>query len=509
MIVKNLITSIAIVSLLSCSEANKSQQVDDNMAIENAILNDQESFYYIDFANYPEQEKSLPIGVFDSGTGGLTVLNSLVEFDKHNNANNTSGQDGLPDFRREKFIYLADQANMPYGNYSSENKTDLLVEHILKDTQFLLADKYYEGDDATEYRTDKQKVKAIVIACNTATAYGKEYIEEFIQKTGIQLKVLGVIDAGARGALQVFGKEESGSIGVFATVGTIASKGYGNTIKKLKDDLGYTGNIQIYNQGGHGLAEAVDEEPDFINRDIEKPRDDYRGPSLNNAEYKIDKTLLDVYNFDFDHNKMLCDSKETDDCQVMQLNSADNYVRYHLVTLMEKMRKAPDAKPLKTIVLGCTHYPYLTEEIRTFLGDLYNYRKNGEYIYRHLLEKDVDIIDPSVNVAIELYDFLKEQKLFNPYGSMDSSEFYISVPNLKNKNVQTESSGRFTYEYKYGRNEGEIQEYVKVVPFSRENIPAETIERLRNSIPETFKLIENFNTANSNTALVNKKEEVH
>lgn len=503
---KNFIYLICILSIISCSKESNIQQPADNMAIENAILHDQENFYYIDFANYPQQDKSLPIGVFDSGTGGLTVLNSLVEFDSYNNENYASGEDGLPDFAREKFIYLADQANMPYGNYSSENKTDLLVEHILKDTQFLLSDKYYEDDDATEYRTGKQKVKAIVIACNTATAYGKEHIEDFIQKTGIQLKVLGVIDAGARGALQVFEKEESGSIAVFATVGTIASKGYGNTILKLKDEMGYTGDIQIYNQGGHGLAEAVDEEPDFINREIAKPREDYRGPSLQNAEYRIDKALLDVYDFDFDHNKMLCDSEKTDDCQVMQINSADNYVRYHLVSLMEKMRKAPNAKPLKAIVLGCTHYPYLTEEIQAFLTDLYNYRKNGQYIYRHLLEKDINIIDPSVNVAIELYDFLKEENLFNPSGSMDSSEFYISIPNSSNKNTQTEGNGRFTYDYKYGRNEGDIQEYVKIVPFSEKNIPAETIGRLRSSIPETFKLIKTFNTANSKTALVETQE---
>ena len=501
MILHKLTYSIALLSLISCARVGGNPEAGKNTAIEDAILHDKESFYYIDFTGYPQQDKTLPIGVFDSGTGGLTVLNSIVEFDGYNNGSSAPGEDGKPDFANEKFIYLADQANMPYGNYSSENKTGLLVEHILKDTQFLLSEKYYTDQDATQSSSDKQRVKTIVIACNTATAYGKEYIEKFLQKTGIQLKVIGVIDAGARGALQVFDKDESGSIGIFATVGTIASKGYGNTILKLKRDLGFSGDIQIYNQGGHGLAEAVDEEPDFINREISEPRDDYRGPDLNSSEYKIDKTLLDVYNFDFDHNKMLCDSKNTDDCQVMQLNSADNYVRYHLVSLLEKMRKTPEARPLKALVLGCTHYPYLTDEIRSFLKDLYNYQKNGKYIYRHLLEKDVRIIDPSVNVAIELYEFLKEQQLFNPKGSVDSSEFYISVPNIANKDIKTDANGRFTYDYKYGRDEGEIQEYVKVVPFSKENIPAETIDRLRESIPETFRLIKNLNPQQVKSAL--------
>ena len=76
---------------------------------------------------------------------------------------------------KESFIYLADQANMPYGNYSKENKVDLLKEHIIKDTQFLLGNKYYFDSNDASVNTDKQPVKAIVVACNTATAYGKEY----------------------------------------------------------------------------------------------------------------------------------------------------------------------------------------------------------------------------------------------------------------------------------------------------------------------------------------------
>src|SRR5690606_4402712 len=138
-----------------------------------------------------------------------------------------------------------------------------------------------------------------------------------------------------------------------------------------KEKLGYTGDLQIYNQGGHGVAEAVDEEPDFISRTAEKPRDDYRGPTLDSGNFKIEKTLMDVYNFDFDKNKMLCDTKNSDDCQILQINSADNYVRYHLVSMMEQLRKRPNAKPLKALVLGCTHYPYLKSDIEGVLNDLY------------------------------------------------------------------------------------------------------------------------------------------
>ena len=79
-------------------------------------------------ANTPN--KNLPIGVFDSGTGGLTVLEAMLRLDAYNNATGLPGADGKPDFSSEFFEYLADQANMPYGNYAAEKKTDLLKEHI-------------------------------------------------------------------------------------------------------------------------------------------------------------------------------------------------------------------------------------------------------------------------------------------------------------------------------------------------------------------------------------------
>ncbi len=477
--------------------ANLFSQQTGLSAIEQSILNDPQSFYYVNFKNYPSADASLPVGIFDSGTGGLAILNTILNYDGHNNATFQTGGDSIADFEREQFIFLADQANMPYGNYYSADKTDLLVEHVLKDAQFLLSDKYYLNGSEIKIQRDKTPVKAIVIACNTATAYAKEEIENFLIKTGIELKVIGVIDAGAKGTLAVFGKNENGSIGVMATVGTIASKGYENTIIALKNSQGYTGNLRIFNQGGYGLAESIDGVPDFIDVKAAAPRKDYRGPAFNGDQFEIDRTLLDIYDFDFDHNKMLCDSKNTDDCEILQINSADNYLRYHIVSLMEKIRKNKDAPPLKAIVLGCTHYPYLLDNIRGILKNLYDYKKNGSFIYRTLMAADIKIIDPAENVAIELYDHLKKRALFNrKSGNNVESEFYISVPNLTNPNTRLDQQGGFTHEYKYGREAGNVQEYIKVVPFSKSNIPAETIERLRTVIPTTFELIKSFERSN-------------
>ena len=484
--------------LFSCTKQESAKE----LPIEHVILNEKDNFFFVNFDGYPKGYNNLPIGIFDSGTGGLTILDALVKFDQYKNTTQLPGNDGVPDFTKEKFIYLADQANMPYGNYHKENKSDLLVEHILKDAQFLLSNKYYQYGSSIDYKTDKQSIKVIIVACNTATAYGKEPLEDFVRKSGLDLKIIGVIDAGAKGALEIFNKNESGSIGVLATAGTIASQGYERAIKKLISELRYTGDIMIFNQGGHGLAEALDGETEFIKYDAKTPRDNYKGPSLDHADYRIEKALWDIYHFNFDKNKILCNATQAEDCSVLQLNDPENYVRFHLVSLLEQLRKTPGALPLKALLLGCTHYPYLSNTILQVLNELYNYKRDGNYVYRSVMAEEIKLIDPAVNVAKELYEFMKQQNLFNSQSTMDSSEFYITVPNLSNQDIKLDSLGRFTYEYKYGRNAGQIQEYVKVVPFSRKNIPQETLIRLKKAVPGTYELIKKFNGVNSKASFL-------
>lgn len=499
-------------SMVSCFQQREEKKDVDLLPIEQTILKDSSSFYYINFAQYPTSLKGLPIGVFDSGTGGLTVLDAIVRFDEYNNADKQAGADGVVDFQHEDFIYLADQANMPYGNYHATNKTDLLQEHIIKDFQFLFGNKYYTSPGGEAPLTDKKPVKAIVVACNTATAYGYKEALEFVKKAGVDVPIIGVINAAVEGTLSKFDKNENGTIGVFATVGTIASQGYERTIADALKAKGYTGKVQVVNQGGHGLAEAVDGEVDYINRKVDRPRDSYRGPALDNDKHKIEKELLPVYNFNFEGNQMLCDSKNTDDCTILQINSAENYVRYHLVSMMNNLKAMENPQPLKSLILGCTHYPYMIKEIKMVLDELRNLRdeKTQTYLYKDLISDEVDIIDPAIYVARELFEVMKERQLFNDHGNMSAnSEFYIFVPNTSNKNIQLDSLGRFTYDYKYGRNAGEIQEYVKAVPFDNQNVPQETLDRLKEMVPQTFTLIRNFSQNNAKSTAIAKEAKIN
>jgi hypothetical protein len=206
---------------------------------------------------------------------------------------------------------------------------------------------------------------------------------------------------------------------------------------------------------------------------------------------------------------MLCDSEKTDDCSILQINDAENYIRYHLVTLMEQIRMSKTNNKLKSIILGCTHYPYLISEITEILKELYNYKGNdGVYLYRNFMVKNIHLIDPAEDTAKELHEYLKLEKLFNPNGNIKNSEFYISVANKDNPNNLIDKDGRFTYEYKYGRNANEIQEYVKVVPFSRKNISDAILMRFQKQIPYVYQLMQNFNNTSPKASELSKEEKI-
>lgn len=476
--------------------------------IVSAIIEDTSSFFYVDAFRYPKRDTGLPIGVFDSGTGGLTVLDAIVKFDQFNNADHTffPDGDGIRDFTGESFIYLADQANMPYGIYSSEGKTDLLREHILKDVQFLLGSRYYRSADAAIHQSDKAAVKAIVIACNTATAYGKSDIDAFIDEADLDLKVIGVIDAGVRGALNQFAKDEDGSIGVLATVGTVASEGYVKALEKQKEALGITSDIDVVQQAGIGLAGAIDGSPDYIAPGATSCRSNYRGPSESFDEARIDLAILSRYPFDWDGGKMLFRDGQ-DRPEVVQINDVGNYIAYHVVSLLESIRKRPDARPLKTIILGCTHYPFYAGNFRRILRECYDYAEDDQYVYRPIMAEEITLIDPALNTARELYEYLLSTSLFNTAGGT-GSEFYVSVPNVMNENNRLDAQSQFPYDFKYGRRAGEVQEYVKRVPFSRRTLSLDVISRLEGQIPLIYDLIRQFNHENPKTAFLLDSERI-
>lgn len=135
---------------------------------------------------------SAPLGFFDSGVGGLTVVRAVQEL--------------LP---AEEILYLGDTARLPYGSKSPETIRQFADE----DARFLI----------------ERGVKAIVVACNTATAHALPGLRE-----KYRLPILGVIDAGVESALANPSAER---IGIIATRGTIQSHAYQHALAMRRTGL--------------------------------------------------------------------------------------------------------------------------------------------------------------------------------------------------------------------------------------------------------------------------------
>ena len=465
----------------------------DNMPIVNKALYDTASNFYVEFDEYPDEMRNLPIGVFDSGTGGLTVLEKLLSMDAFDNITGAAGRDSILDFAGEHFIYLADQANMPYGNYAAENNTEYLKELVLKDAMFLLDDDYFLNAIEEESQGRKQRAKIIVVACNTATAYGLNLIRDMIAQSGKDVKVIGVIGAGVRATLDELdlGPDTAPlAIGVLATPGTVSIGAYDKEIRAELKRRGITVPVDIVSQGSYGFAEAVDSDPDYVNPLLFAPRSTYHGPALGESEGSIKQSLLKAYNFDFSDNKMLARRSPDGSYASLQLNSPENYARFAMVELMERHCKSGSSAPIRAIILGCTHYPFYQESLRQSLEELRDYREDGRYPYRDLIADSVLFIDPAVYTAIECYNTLRADGNLAFRISPTRVDAYISVPsNLLSDDYLTKD-GMLTYQYKYGRKTGSEEQTTKQVPFSLQNLDPNNLERIKELLPYSYALIE-------------------
>jgi len=213
----------------------------------------------------------LPIGVFDSGIGGLTVARELARC--------------LP---KESIIYLGDSLRCPYG----PRPLDEVERFALQISAWLVA----------------QKVKLIVIACNSATAAGLEAVQR-----SVQVPVIGVIEPGARAAVQA---TANGKVGVIGTVATIESGAYTSAIRSLDTD------ITVFSAATPRFVEIVEQ-----------------GMRLDNSPLE-----------DF------------------MAQTAAIYIRPAFAEIARDYLNPLKRCSIDSLVLGCTHYPLLTPLISSVMG---------------------------------------------------------------------------------------------------------------------------------------------
>jgi glutamate racemase len=447
---------------------------------------DGKAAFSVDLTAWNDPSADLPIGVFDSGIGGLTVLEAILTADHFQNDSLQPGTDGIADFRNERFIYLGDQANMPYGNYSSAGKPDFLKELILRDAAFLLGRRFHlakgSPSEAESPRFDKPPVKAIVIACNTATAFGLPELREITEKLKIPVFVLGVVDSGAAAVVERTRPDQLRTVAVLATIGTCSSNAWPRAIDR---GLGLAGRRQavVIQQGSRGMAGAIEGDPAFVSRD--GVTSIYAGPAVDRPEAAINAELLDAY--EFDPAGLL---GQPDQPATLKLNSVTNYIRYDVLTLAENYRQSGGSSPIDTLVLGCTHFPLVQAEILAEFQRVRRLQKDGERPWQSLIAEQIDVIDPASLVARDLFRQLARQKLFAASPSSDQPPptvdlFFISIPNPRSAEVKNGPAGGLDAAYKYGRFPGNLHiEDTIVVPMSLDLLPASGSELIRRHLPQ-------------------------
>ena len=236
-----------------------------------------------------------PIGIFDSGIGGLTVLRHIRSLLPH-----------------ESISYVADRGFIPYGNKTD----DFIYARVHNITDFLL----------------KNSAKAIVVACNTATAAA---IHQLRQR--FDVPIIGM-EPGVKPAIQV---SRNGNIGVLATAGTLGSDKFKDLIER------HANGAELFIKPCHGWVEHIE---------------------------AGDLTELETMNM----------------------------IQTTLSPLLERR--------VDTLVLGCTHYPFLTQQIKALAGE------------------EVDIVDTGYAVATQLKRRLEENDLLSTSSEPGNERFWSSGP---------------------------------------------------------------------------------
>jgi len=237
-----------------------------------------------------------PIGIFDSGIGGLTVAHAIKNI--------------LPN---ERLIYFGDTAHLPYGDKSAA----AVQAYSIKITDLLI----------------KRGCKVIVIACNTASAVANDLLKAYAAS---KAKVINVVDPMVK---MVANSTSNEKVGVIGTKGTIASGIYKTKLNVLK--------------------------PSLIVNELATP------------------LLVPMIEEGFIHNKVSAD--------IIESYLTDN-------SLMD----------ISHLVLGCTHYPLIKDEIDKFYS------------------KKITIYDSSVVTAQYLKKFLQQNNLLNINGKNEADHFYVS-----------------------------------------------------------------------------------
>ena len=234
-----------------------------------------------------------PIGIFDSGVGGITVLKEIKET--------------LP---KENIIYLGDTKNFPYGNKSKED----IIKFSIDNVQKLL----------------EQNVKTIVIACGTATSQAIEVLKE-----KFDIPIIGIIEP----TVKYIKNQKFDKVGVIATEGTIKN---GAWERKLKEQIP---NIQVINKACPMLA-TIAEEGKAKSKEGRKVIKEYMIPF---KEKRVNKIILGCTHFPI-YEQIIREELEYD----VELINTGKFVSLELEQILKKNNLENDNFNKGNIIIDLT-----------------------------------------------------------------------------------------------------------------------------------------------------------
>ena len=481
------VVTVVLLSLLlaSCRDDEGEEAL---LPIAQKALTDTASVYYIGADRYPQDISGLPIGVLDCSVNGFEVVERLLTLDCFDNITGKPEPDGIIDFGGENIQFLSDRANGPYGGYIEVGSLDFLKEQVLSNTIFLMSDDYFNlaGD---EYRSGfKEPVKMIIVSSPVADLRVLPDINNFLEQSGIGVKAIGVVEAGIREAVSDVDEDGNLCVGVLFAPDGVSSIEYESMIRKSVGNTG--GKVQVLNQEAVGLDAAIKGDTAYVDTTAVVARDSYAGPVAGVSYNNIDMSLFDRYGFDTQDNALLYVRKG--DLSGVQLNSVENYARFHLVSMIERHRRSGSRVPISSIILADGSYAQIRDILEEVMEELYNYRRGGIYLYRSVISPDFRFIDPAECAAAEAYKVLRNDRNLALRGELTRLESFITMPSASLPEDALNPDGTMKDDYKYGRQCGSEDLTTKVVPFAPRYVTPEIMNYIERNNSEVYSLIRNY-----------------
>lgn len=341
-----------------CGCNRDDQEILPRLPIITEVLSDENSPWYIDRSAYPTYRSLLPVGVYGTDESCLSMLETLLELDAFDNITGDEGADGIKDFAGEYFSLI-------YRRIIPDSVRIQTIRNLAR---------LMQGDSTC------MPAKILLITSDTVSITAMEDIGRLVEDSKLGIKAVSVLHEGNLYMQSLLekaretNKDKSGTIGVLAPGETILSGGYTSLSR-------------------NAYVAVQDFSPGIT-------------PSLDNPDYPIVNELIPAYFFNYSRAEITYRGSRYEP-SFMQVLSTENKIRYCITSLVEQLRKG-GRSPLKYLVLGEGSLVKYEGLIIESLNMLRNYRKDDQYVYRHLIEPIVEIIQPQKETAKLVYRILRD-----------------------------------------------------------------------------------------------------